>query len=141
MTRICNQWDMFTVYDYLQNLDLIDYVEENFYYTSKLIYGIRPLWTHFLSNPLYAINLFFLYYRSILDDVRWLLMDPPSESSQEAKEVSSDPWFGPVRHASDYFHTINKAAVYLIEHDLAYVDDLSPGNSYNYSILAYSTAG
>ena len=95
----------------------------------------------FFPTPSTQSTYFFLYYRSILDDVRWLLMDPPSESSQEAKEVSSDPWFGPVRHASDYFHTINKAAVYLIEHDLAYVDDLSPGNNYNYSILAYPTAG
>ena len=66
--------------------------------------------------------------------MRWLLKDSPSEHSPEAKEVSSDPWFGPVRHASDYFHTINKAAVYLIEHDLAYVDDLSPGNGLRYPL-------
>ena len=68
--------------------------------------------------------------------MRWLLKDSPSENSPEAKEDSSDPWFGPVRHASDYFHTINKAAVYLIEHDLAYVDDLSPGNGFTYPLLS-----
>ena len=89
---------------------------------------------HYSDPPLHALPpcIFILPYRvnrSILDDVRWLLSDIPSEDSLEAKDDSSDPWFGPVRHASDYFHTIDKAAVYLIGQGLAYVDDLSPGTN------------
>jgi glutamyl/glutaminyl-tRNA synthetase len=64
--------------------------------------------------------------RSILDDVRWLLGD--SVHTQNPSDPQTlDPWFGPVRHASDYFHTIHEAAVYLIKSGLAYVDDLTPG--------------
>lgn len=66
--------------------------------------------------------------RSILDDVRWLLREPSASASdpQGAKE-DKDPWYGPVRHASDYFPTIYEAAIYLIKNGLAYVDDLTPG--------------
>ena len=64
--------------------------------------------------------------RSILDDVRWLLGDSV-HPQDPADPKTLDPWFGPVRHASDYFHTIHEAAVYLIKEGLAYVDDLTPG--------------
>lgn len=49
------------------------------------------------------------YIDAILDDVRWL----------------GFAWHGPVRHASDYFQQLYDWAVYLIEQDLAYVDDQS----------------
>ena len=62
--------------------------------------------------------------RSILDDVRWLLKDSPAP---QGDKEGQDPWFGPVRHASDYFPTICEAAIYLIKNGLAYVDDLTPG--------------
>lgn len=80
------------------------------------------------KTPLLCFDIYlcFIRYlsRSILDDVRWLLREPSaSPSTSEAK----DPWFGPVRHASDYFPTICEAAIYLIKNGLAYVDDLTPG--------------
>ena len=75
-----------------------------------------------------------LFFRSILDDVRWLLSDPATTSSTTSI-LESDPWFGPVRHASDYFHTIYEAAVYLIEQGLAYVDDLTPGRFNSISVF------
>lgn len=62
------------------------------------------------------------YVRSILDDVRWLV---------KGKTDAEAPWFGPVRHASDYFQTFYDGAVYLIENGMAYVDDLTPGNLHN----------
>ena len=55
------------------------------------------------------------YVESILADVKWLV----------GTEESAEPWFGPVRHASDYFSTIHDAAVYLIKQGLAYVDELT----------------
>jgi glutaminyl-tRNA synthetase len=58
------------------------------------------------------------YVNSILDDVRWLVTGEI--------EPSTDPWEGPVRHASDYFPALYDAAEYLISNGLAYVDDLSP---------------
>jgi glutaminyl-tRNA synthetase len=60
------------------------------------------------------------YINSILQDVKWLV-----KGDVDAKEV---PWFGPVRHASDYFQTIYDSAEYLIKQGLAYVDELSAGN-------------
>lgn len=60
------------------------------------------------------------YVKSILSDVKWLMTG--SANSEQA------PWFGPVRHASDYFQTIYDAAEYLITNGLAYVDHLTPGN-------------
>jgi len=62
------------------------------------------------------------YVNSILEDVRWLVS---GDNKEVASSLSSAPWFGPVRHASDYFHTIYDAATYLIEKGLAYVDDLT----------------
>ena len=55
------------------------------------------------------------YVESILTDVKWLV----------GTEESTEPWFGPVRHASDYFSTIHDAAVYLIQQGLAYIDELT----------------
>ena len=54
--------------------------------------------------------------------MRWLI-----GNSVSADPDAKDPWFGPVRHASDYFHTIHDAAVFLIKNGMAYVDDLSAG--------------
>ena len=83
------------------------------------------------------------YIRSILDDVRWLLADParpsPLASSSSfptaaaassnptatSSSSPSDPWHGPVRHASDYFPTLYAGAEYLISQGLAYVEDCS----------------
>jgi glutaminyl-tRNA synthetase len=62
------------------------------------------------------------YVRSILEDVRWLVT-----ADRDVAEEQADPWFGPVRHASDYFQTLHDAAVHLIKQGLAYVDDLTPG--------------
>jgi glutaminyl-tRNA synthetase len=59
------------------------------------------------------------YINSILQDVKWLV-----KGDVDAKEM---PWFGPVRHASDYFQTIYDSAEYLIKQGLAYVDELSAG--------------
>lgn len=56
------------------------------------------------------------YFRSILDDVRWIVNGDIN---------SEDPWFGKIRYASDYFPTIYQAAEYLIQNGMAYVDDLS----------------
>jgi len=67
------------------------------------------------TNPETENNQFAL---SILEDVKWLL---------GGSIESSVPWYGPVRHASDYFQTMYDAAEYLIAHDLAYVDHLSQG--------------
>jgi len=61
------------------------------------------------------------YIRSILDDVRWLV-----GGSNGSEENAPAPWFGPVRHASDYFQTLYDGAEYLIQKGLAYVDDLTP---------------
>ena len=61
------------------------------------------------------------YIRSILDDVRWLVGESNSDNTD-----GSAPWFGPVRHASDYFQTLYDGAEFLILQGLAYVDDLSP---------------
>lgn len=55
--------------------------------------------------------------------MRWLIGNSVNPDPKE------DPWFGPVRHASDYFHTIHDAAVFLIKNGLAYVDDLTAGDS------------
>ena len=59
------------------------------------------------------------YVNSILEDVRWLVggttnVDDPA------------PWFGDVRHTSDYFDTLYDAAEFLIKEGKAYVDELSP---------------
>ena len=59
------------------------------------------------------------YVNSILADVRWLVGNS-----------ASDPWEGPVRHASDYFQTLYDSAVFLIKNGLAYVDNLSPGTPF-----------
>lgn len=64
------------------------------------------------------------YVRSILEDVKWLVNDEESTTIATADRV--EPWFGPIRHASDYFNTIYDAAEYLISNNLAYVDELSP---------------
>ena len=61
------------------------------------------------------------YIDSILRDVRWLRTDSVSPTEE--------PWHGPVRYTSDYFPTLYKAAEYLITKNLAYVDELSPGNA------------
>ena len=81
-----------------------------------------------LQKPYILIYISHFHYssRSILDDVRWLLKDS-SVPSGDKEAQNQDPWFGPVRHASDYFPTIYEAAVYLIKNGLAYVDDLTPG--------------
>ena len=50
------------------------------------------------------------YIDAIQDDVRWLGFE----------------WDGAPRYASDYFETFYGYAMHLIEHGLAYVDDLSP---------------
>lgn len=60
------------------------------------------------------------YVRSILEDVQWLT------TGQTNAEIK--PWKDSVRHASDYFTTFYEAAIFLIRNNLAYVDDLSPGN-------------
>lgn len=60
-----------------------------------------------------------VYVRSILDDVNWLVTG--------SIKPDSPPWFGEIRHASDYFDAIHDSAVYLIKQGLAYVDDLSAG--------------
>ena len=65
------------------------------------------------------------YINSIIRDVRWLING----------ENGTDPWDGSIRHASDYFEGIYKAAVYLIKQGLAYVDDLSQGNKNNSIII------
>ena len=59
------------------------------------------------------------YVRSILDDVRWLI------TGNTKAEIA--PWNGDIRHASDYFQTIYDAAEFLISKNLAYIDELSPG--------------
>ena len=59
------------------------------------------------------------YVNSILQDVKWLVTGKVNPSK--------DPWFGPVRHASDYFPALYDCAEYLIKQGLAYVDHLSPG--------------
>jgi hypothetical protein len=79
-----------------------------------------------LTQPSFLPPPYLLLHRSILDDVRWLLGDSVHPQSPSDPQTL-DPWFGPVRHASDYFHTIHEAAVYLIKNGLAYVDDLTPG--------------
>lgn len=71
------------------------------------------------------------YVKSILNDVKWLMT-----GSVNSEQV---PWFGPVRHASDYFQTIYDAAEYLITKDLAYVDHLTPGTSFKYNLLSCVT--
>lgn len=68
------------------------------------------------------------YINCILDDVRWLMTgqcNPPD---------SMVPWNGPVRHASDYFPQIYASAEYLINHGLAYVDDLSIGTLHKFTL-------
>lgn len=57
------------------------------------------------------------YVHSILRDVRWL-----------TGSEDSDPWHGPVRHASDYFDATYDAAMHLVKAGKAYVDDSTPGN-------------
>jgi len=64
------------------------------------------------------------YVKSILEDVKWLTSDEEAENST--------PWFGPVRHASDYFDTLYHAAIYLVKNGLAYVDDLTPDQMKEY---------
>lgn len=59
------------------------------------------------------------YIRSILDDVRWLV------GGGEEKEKDGEPWFGAVRHASDYFQKLYDGAEYMIQQGKAYVDDLT----------------
>jgi glutaminyl-tRNA synthetase len=58
------------------------------------------------------------YVNSILEDVQWLVLG-------ETKPLSP-PWYGQVRHASDYFQVLYDAAIYMIEKGSAYVDDLTP---------------
>ena len=58
------------------------------------------------------------YVNSILEDVQWLVLGNTNPINP--------PWYGPVRHASDYFQTLYDAAIYMIEKGLAYVDDLTP---------------
>ena len=92
---------------------------------------LLPFEEHFSNTshhkPTQSQFLFTRYLsRSILDDVRWLLKD---SSVPKGDQGDQDPWFGPVRHASDYFPTIYEAAIYLIKNGLAYVDDLSPGRT------------
>ena len=57
------------------------------------------------------------YVNAILEDVRWL-------AAGDIK--ASAPWYGEVRHASDYFQVTLDAAKYLIKQGKAYVDDLTP---------------
>lgn len=66
-----------------------------------------------------------LYVSSILDDVRWLI---------NGKTDSEAPWDGSVKYASDYFQLIYRAAQFLIQNDLAYVDHLSPGIVHKISV-------
>lgn len=67
------------------------------------------------------------YVRSILEDVRWLVTADKDGTASATQAGATEPWFGPVRHASDYFQTLHDAAVHLIKQGLAYVDDLTPG--------------
>ena len=60
------------------------------------------------------------YVTSILEDVRWLMAGRPGISVE-----GQDPWFGPVRHTSDYFDVLYQCALSLIDQDQAYVDFLS----------------
>uniref|UniRef100_A0A7S1TWZ5 glutamine--tRNA ligase n=1 Tax=Phaeomonas parva TaxID=124430 RepID=A0A7S1TWZ5_9STRA len=57
------------------------------------------------------------YVNAILSDVRWL--------RGESGAAAAEPWAGDVRHSSDYFDVFYKAAEYLIEQGLAYVDTLT----------------
>ncbi len=61
------------------------------------------------------------YVNSILEDVRWLV----NTEKKTGPEVDA-PWFGEIRHASDYFPIMYEAAEYLIQQGLAYVDDSTP---------------
>jgi len=60
------------------------------------------------------------YVTSILADVRWLLAGRPGVSVD-----GEDPWFGPVRHTSDYLDLLYACALELIAQGHAYVDFLS----------------
>jgi glutaminyl-tRNA synthetase len=64
---------------------------------------------------------------SILADVRWLLAGRPGVSVD-----GEDPWFGPVRHTSDYFELLYACALELIAQGKAYVDFLSAAEMANY---------
>jgi len=69
------------------------------------------------------------YVESILQDVKWLVGDAGTSNDVAAAAAAAgatDPWHGPVRHASDYFNVIHDAAVFLIQQGLAYVDNLTP---------------
>lgn len=59
------------------------------------------------------------YVNSILEDVKWLVTGDLNPTDV--------PWYGNVRHASDYFQIIYDSAEYLIKNGLAYVDNLTPG--------------
>ena len=43
-----------------------------------------------------------------------------------------DPWYGPVRHTSDYFDVLYQCALSLIDQDKAYVDFLSAAQMAEY---------
>ena len=60
------------------------------------------------------------YVQSILEDVKWLV------NSEKARGPRPTAWDGDVRHASDYFPEFYRAAEYLIQQGLAYVDDCTP---------------
>jgi len=67
------------------------------------------------------------YVDSILEDVRWVQSSISSSSSTSSSTSSNinnvnDPWFGPVRKTSDYFETIYKSAIHLIQSGNAYVE-------------------
>lgn len=59
------------------------------------------------------------YVNSILADVKWLVTG--------SVDPQQPPWYGKVRHASDYFQTLYEGAIYLIKNDMAYIDHLTAG--------------
>lgn len=83
------------------------------------------------SISLHALNKHYQedqeYVDSILEDVRWVQSSMSSSSSSSSSTSSNinnvnDPWFGPVRKTSDYFETIYKSAIHLIQSGNAYVE-------------------
>ena len=60
-----------------------------------------------------------IFGESILEDVRWLVPQSPGPGG-------NDPWYGEVRHASDYFDVIWAVAKVLVSRGDAYVDSQSP---------------